>query len=132
MKKRSFIIYCSIYALLVVSFAIYWIIGFPIIVKPKGDEVFVFGEILLAVSYVFVLLMQLVGRRFNWLFLLTVPAGIALISFLSYAVLFFIAASVTLMDGTPPQLILLYSVVNLLVTFFILNKWIKNVSPAHP
>ena len=118
MKKRLQIL-SVIYILIVVVFSTYWATNFSNYIKYKGDEFFVFAELLLALTIAFYLTIQFAIKRINFLLALTLPFVICVAAF----IIDILILLMTEVSGIPRQYILTYGGLYLLFSMLSIYKF---------
>jgi len=81
MKYRKLII-TSIYSITIIVFSIYWMYNFGKHVHYKGDEFFVFAEIILLFSYIFYISLHFLVKRLNYFFIALTPIVTGIVAFI--------------------------------------------------
>jgi hypothetical protein len=119
MKVRPLLIYSIIYALTVVGFCIYWSTNFTRHTIYKGDEFFMLAQFLLALTYLFLLIIQFTVKRINFLFVLSIPLMTCVASFCIGLVILF----GTRLSGIPRQYILIYGFLYGLITLLAVYRF---------
>ena len=118
MKKRLQIL-CVIYFLILVIFSIYWATNFSKYIHYKGDEFFVFAEILLGLTITFYLTIQFTIKRINFLLALTLPFFICVISFIIGVLIILLTEA----GDLPRQYILIYGGLYLIFSMLSIYKF---------
>ncbi|MDB5200657.1 MAG: hypothetical protein JWQ27_66 [Ferruginibacter sp.] len=104
MKIRLLIIYSIIYGLSVVSFCMYWATNFSRHTIYKGDELVILAQFLLAMTYLFFVVIQFTVKRIHFLFVLLIP----LMNCIAALCIGTVTLLATCLTGIPRQYILIY------------------------
>ena len=119
MKVRLLIIYSIIYGLTVVSFCIYWATNFTRHTTYKGDEFFMLAQLLLVVTYLFLLTIQFTVKRINFLFALSIP----LMTCVASLCIGLVILLGTRLSGIPRHYILIYGLFYGLISLLAVYKF---------
>ena len=119
MKARLLLIISIIYMLTIICFSLYWAINFTRYVHYKGDEFFVFAEIILGMTYIFYLVIQLTVKRINFLFALSIPLLTCIAAFFIGIFMLFLRLPI----GIPRQYIMVYGILYCALTLFATFKY---------
>ena len=101
------------------GFSLYWATNFSKFVHYKGDEFFVFAEIILCWTYVFYLAIQLTVKRINFVFALSIPLLTCIIAFIIGILMLFLGLPI----GIPRQYIIVYGALYCVLTLLTVYKY---------
>ena len=125
MKVRLLTTFSLIYILALTAFSFYWASNFSKHVHIKGDDFFVFAEIILVWTYIFYIAVQLTVKRMNVLLTLLVPVLISVAALLISAIFLLL----TRISGIPKHYILTYGIIYIILSIYTAYQfWWR---PAH-
>ena len=127
MKLRASNIALALYGIILIGFAFYWVKNYDKFTHYKGDEFFYFLGIITLSTYLFLLVLRLIGHRISFILFLVIPAGIIISSVLLGFLVFAIAG----MGGTPSQTFYVYSITHVVVTILVIVLTRKSLTSSN-
>lgn len=99
MKAHFLFLYSILYVIIMISFTFYWAARFSEYMYKNGDAEIICVEVVLAIPYLFIFLLQLTVKRVHYLKALFLPVLIVMVSFLISVLLLLITNT----GGTPDK-----------------------------
>lgn len=118
MRMRGSIPFALVYASLIIGFSFWWAANFLTYAHMKGDEYFFEIEVIIGFTYLSFIIYRLATGKPPWLFILSIPILVAVLSAMVY--LFFCWIGLT--KGTSNNDLSFYGIIYGFLTIFLVWK----------